>query len=345
MKTAARRIMLLHLPVAATLVAGALVGSGLTPLAGTAMANTSQVSGPSGSAATAATPSEPVGLPAEIEPLAGYLGQVACDPTAKPGAVALGNLLTATYPGTSYDISRPCGPGQSEHYEGRAVDWTDSVRDPAQAAQASALLSWLFASDEAGNPDANLRRLGIMYLIWNNQIWGAYATGAGWQPYLDCASHPDPSWDTTCHRDHLHVSLSWAGAMGRTSFWTKQVAAADYGPCRPADLNWAAPYVSMNLTPCPRYPRVSVPPGASAILAGLTSYSGVALRNGATGPAVVAVQRALNVPANGRYSRQTGLAVNDFERAHGLPATGMVYANAWRALLQVFGPLPVELSG
>ena len=71
-----------------------------------------------------------------------------------------------------------------------------------------------------------------MYLIWNNRIWGAYRAADGWRPYLDCASATSKADDTRCHRDHLHVSLSWEGAMGRTSYWTDRVADRDYGPCR-----------------------------------------------------------------------------------------------------------------
>ncbi len=188
-------------------------------------------------AVTARPPATPGGLPAGIEPLAAYLGQVSCDPGPKPGTLALARLLTTTYPGTGYGISRSCGAGigTSEHYDGRAVDWMNSIRDPRQAAQATVVLNWLLGRDSAGRPYANARRLGVMYLIWNNRTWSAYDAGAGWQPYSSCAAHPDRSWDTTCHRDHIHISLSWAGAMGRTSFWTKRVAVATPGPsCGPA---------------------------------------------------------------------------------------------------------------
>ena len=88
----------------------------------------------------------------------------------------------------------------------------------------------LLAGDAAGHPYANARRLGIMYIIWNNQIWGSYRAGEGWRAYGQCAAHPEPGYDASCHRDHIHFSLSWAGAQGRTSFWTRSVAAPDYGP-------------------------------------------------------------------------------------------------------------------
>ncbi|WP_258272927.1 hypothetical protein, partial [Escherichia coli] len=82
---------------------------------------------------------------------------------------------------------------------------------------ADAVIKWMFAKDAQGRPYANARRLGVMYVIWNGKIWGAYGAGKGWRPYSTCAKHPEKSWDNTCHRNHMHISLSWAGAMGRTS--------------------------------------------------------------------------------------------------------------------------------
>jgi hypothetical protein len=286
-------------------------------------------------AVAARPPATPPGLPVGIEPLAGYLGQVSCDPGGKPGTLALARLLTATYPGTSFGSFRACGTGAgtSEHYDGRALDWMNSVRDPRQAAQATAVLNWLLGRDTAGRQYAIARRLGVMYVIWNNRIWGAYDPGAGWQPYSSCAVHPDRGWDTTCHRDHIHLSLSWAGAAGHTSFWSKRVAPADFGPCRPADLNWAAPYRAANPTRCPYYPRVRPPAGASATLVALTAYSGAVLRSGATGPPVTAVQRALAVPV-GPFESRTAAAVTWFQRHHSLAGTGVMDAGTWRALLR-----------
>ncbi len=287
-------------------------------------------------------PARPAGLPTAIEPLAGYVPANSCDPTAKPGTTALGTLLTATYPGTSYAISRTCGVDPlptSEHYDGRAVDWMNSVRDTVQAAQAQAVIRWLTAPDAAGQTYAIARRLGVMYMIWDGQIWGAYSADRGWRPYSSCADHPEKGWDTTCHRNHMHLSLSWPGAMGTTSYWTQRVAAPDYGPCRAADLNWAAPYAKARTTPCPRYPKVTAPTGASVNLRTLTTYSGMKLRPGATGPVVTAVQKALRVsPTSGTFGPLTQAAVKMFQTEHGLKATGNVNTGTWRALLSAQAP-------
>lgn len=294
--------------------------------------------------AQAATPKPavPSGLPAGMEPLSGYAPATSCDPTAKAGAVALGTLLTRTYPGTSYGISRTCGVDKlptSEHYDGRAVDWMNGADDAKRAAQAKAVLSWLMAPDAQGNAYANARRLGVMYIIWDGKIWGAYSANRGWRPYSSCADHPEQSWDNTCHRDHVHFSLSWPGALGTTSFWSKRVAGVNYGPCRARDLNWAPPYGGTpRTTPCPRYPAVTPPAGASSTLKTLTTYSGMRLASGSTGPVVTAVQRALKVSTTARYDTATKSAVKRFQTSRQLNASGNMNSATWRALLKAQAP-------
>jgi hypothetical protein len=293
--------------------------------------------------ANAATPTPvvPSNLPAAIEPLSGYVPANSCDPTAKAGTVALGRLLTTTYPGTSYGISRTCGTDAlptSEHYDGRAVDWMNSVRNPTQAAQAKAVVSWLLAPDADGDAYANARRLGVMYIIWNNKIWGAYSADRGWRAYSSCADHPEKSWDNTCHRNHMHLSLSWPGALRTTSYWTNQVATPDYGPCRARDLNWAPPYGTPRTTPCPRYPKVTAPKGASATLKTLTTYSGMRQSLGSAGPVVGAVQKSVGTTATGHYDARTKTAVKKFQTAQGLNPSGNVNSATWRALLRTQAP-------
>ena len=211
-------------------------------------------------------PATPAGLPAGMEALASYVPAVSCDSTDKPGSTSLGALLKVTYPGTTYAISRACGSdvmSTTEHYDGRAVDWFTNVRTAEGKARGDAVVNWLTATDARGNVAANARRLGVMYIIWNNRIWGAYRPADGWRPYAGCAGTPSPGSDTTCHRNHVHLSLSWAGAMGRTSWWTRTVAGPDYGPCRVPDLNWAPAYTAVNPAPArptPRSARHPAPP-------------------------------------------------------------------------------------
>ncbi len=291
------------------------------------------------------TPAASAVLPAGIEGLARFVPAVSCDSRARTGTTRLGTLLVATYPGTRFGAERSCGSdplATSEHYDGRALDWMVSSRDATGAARAEAVLSWLFATDTAGNPFANARRLGIMYVIWNNNVWGAYRSGDGWRPYSTCATKPGATSDTTCHRDHVHFSLSWEGATGRTSFWSGSVAATDFGPCRDVDLNWATPYTQANPLGCPTFPRIVAPPGATALTKSLTTFSGMSLATGSTGPAVSAVQRALQLAADGVFGSATRAALIAFQQAHQLPGTGRVDAGTWRALLRATTTVPLN---
>ena len=77
--------------------------------------------------ALAPLPAAAVPLPVELDSAAFYEAQTICDPTPRPGATALQNLLLATYgPATIY-IPRACTSSTSEHFDGRAVDWMRSV--------------------------------------------------------------------------------------------------------------------------------------------------------------------------------------------------------------------------
>ncbi len=84
-----------------------------------------------------------------------------------------------------------------------------NVNNAGEKAIADDILSWLLATDRHGNRHANARRLGIMYMIWNHQIWSAARQAEGWRPHSS-----DP------HTDHIHFSFSWDGALKRTSWWT-----------------------------------------------------------------------------------------------------------------------------
>jgi hypothetical protein len=163
-------------------------------------------------AARAAPPTPPFG-PA-IDAYAKYDPQRTCDPTAKPGVVDFRNLLNATYGVHASGIGRPCGSNTSEHYDGRALDYMLDVNDAADRAVATDLLDWLLATDQYGNEHAMARRLGMMYIIWNRQIWGAYQPAKGWQPYK-CDGTP-----SGCHTNHIHVSFGWPGALRQTTWWT-----------------------------------------------------------------------------------------------------------------------------
>ncbi|HYF46363.1 MAG TPA: hypothetical protein VD926_09150, partial [Acidimicrobiales bacterium] len=147
-------------------------------------------------------------------------------PEPKAGTVGFSELLLETFTSTgSSGIARACDQGgRSEHKEGRAFDWSALVEDEADARAASQVIGWLLATDEHGNQYAMARRLGLMYMIYNNSIWRSYAPEQGWVGY----SGPNP------HTDHVHFSFSRAGGLGETSFWEvaelPDVSAMDFGP-------------------------------------------------------------------------------------------------------------------
>ena len=168
-----------------------------------------------------------------IEVFSPYQPQSSCNPTPKAGTLALSRLVMAAYPGTGTSgIARDCSiGGRSEHKEGRAWDWHVVYSNPRQRAQAADLVHWMFATDAYGNRFAQARRLGVMYVIWNHKIWSASAAGSGWRPYTGA----DP------HTGHMHISLSWAGALKKTSYWTGAVAPVLKAPHAPATPARPAP--------------------------------------------------------------------------------------------------------
>ncbi|MDQ1288556.1 MAG: hypothetical protein QG622_2121 [Actinomycetota bacterium] len=327
----------------------ALVVAGFLP--GTARAagpggSTVGTSGPAPGAVTAPrpVPDVPSGMPRAIEALAPYVGQVSCEPRAKPGTLALARLLTTTYSGTGYVVEHDCGadPIASEHADGRAFDWIVPARSTDRRTQAEAqasveaVLTWMLAADSARRPFAVARRLGVMFMVWNDRIWSSHDP-AGWRPYSTCRKHPEASADAICNRDRLHVSLSWAGATARTSFWSRTVAAEDYGPCRPKDLNWAPPHRGKNPARCGSHTPVTASSRTDALGTALLRFSGATVGPGDAGPVVRAVQQALTVPPDGTYGPFTADAVAAFQTRRSLPITGTMNADTWRALLIASG--------
>ena len=95
--------------------------------------------------ALAPLPVAGVPLPVALDNAAFYEAQSICDPTPRPGATGLQNLLLATYGPSTIYIPRSCTSSTSEHFDGRAVDWMRSVRVPAEKEMADAFVAWLLA--------------------------------------------------------------------------------------------------------------------------------------------------------------------------------------------------------
>ncbi|MGZ8801954.1 MAG: hypothetical protein ACXWZL_04865 [Mycobacterium sp.] len=162
-------------------------------------------------AASAKVPPPPKALAAAtIDAHLGYMPQSTCTPKAKPGTTAVLKLLMSNWGGSSSGISRQCSVGAtSEHKEGRALDWRMSVKSASQRKRVGQAVAWLTA-----NHGEAAYRLGVMYIIWNQRIWSLYYPELGWRKMANRGSL------TANHKNHVHISLSWDGAMKQTSWWT-----------------------------------------------------------------------------------------------------------------------------
>ena len=184
---------------------------------------------------------------APIEPLAPYLPQTTCDPVAKPGVLGFRDLLLSAYPGSrNLGIGRVCeAVGVSEHKEGRAFDWGVDIENPAERAAAEQVLAWMLGPDTAGEPHAIARRLGLMYVIWDGQIWSSFLAHEGWRPYVG----------RSAHRDHIHFSFDWNGALATSSFWKGGLAGVAPGSAAPdLPLRPVAPALPLPALPLPALP-------------------------------------------------------------------------------------------
>lgn len=250
-----------------------------------------------------AAPTPPPNLPAQVDAFAAYVPASTCSQTVKPGTRALMDLLLDNYPGTtSLGIVIDCYGGvRSEHKEGRALDWANRAWVPSEAANVRDFTRWVLAADRYGNSAAMARRLGIMYMIWDDQIWESYRAADGWQPYR----FPGCPTVTQCsqslrHRDHVHISLSWSGALGHTSYWAGRLDTAGY-VVKPAV-------------------RIS-------------SVDHTVLSEGVQRSAVAVLQRGLRMPVvTGYYGPLTRRAVLSYQSSRGLPTTGVVAELTWGRL-------------
>ena len=215
--------------------------------------------------AGAVNPPPPITLETPgIDAHPGYKPQKSCTASAKPGTTALLKALLKTWGGKSWGISRFCtSGGTSEHKEGRALDWHMDSRKAKDRKKVDQAISWI-----TRNRGEVAYRLGIMYVIWNQKIWSTYYQELGWRKMANRGS-----W-TANHKDHVHISLSWDGAMAQTSWWTGQVLTVpQLGPCgksgRPACLptigrSSVKSFAHVTVDPFSPYPSVVPAIGGSA---------------------------------------------------------------------------------
>lgn len=245
----------------------------------------------------------PVTLPAKLDPTPAYQPQSSCSPVDLVGPRKLRDLVLATYKvGGKGNISRNCTQGISEHSEGRAWDWMVDSRKASERAAAADFLAWVTA-----NHGENAKRLGIMYMIYNQKIWGVYRESDGWR-----ASYG--------HLDHVHISFSWNGARANTSFWKGKIQPVDYGPCarfagRPAVLRNT-----------PRTIRCYDP--AALVKKNANTVQAM----GSKAATVKIAQGLLGITATGVFDTATWTAVKAYQKKHDLPWTGALDVPTWGSL-------------
>ncbi len=248
----------------------------------------------------------PVAVGSALDEQPSYQGQVSCAAKPLKGLVKLRNLILSTYErGYGTASTRSCASGgASEHKEGRAFDWMLDVHNDANRRAAGDFLGWL--TTDSGRM---ARRLGVMYVIYNKQMWRAY--DPGWTAYSGYSPHTD----------HIHISLTWNGARGHTSFWTGRTWAHDYGSC--------VAFAGQPGTVAGRMPRTKpCPPAAASVW----SSQEPLLWLGSTGSAVTEAQRRLGVSATGTFGTTTRSAVLAYQRQHDLPRTGAMDDQTWSRL-------------
>lgn len=250
---------------------------------------------------------EPPEVPEFTTPVDDYQAedtQTTCDPTPKPGVEDFRDLILESYPDTSdAGIGRDCDPKSvkkiehyegdtSEHYEGRAWDW--KVDAATQREQADEVFDWLLKTRD-GEAHALLRRLGVMYIIFDKKILGAYNVDEGWRDYN--GSNP--------HTDHVHFSFGWDGANQETSWWTGR---GEPTFCEKANLDFK------------KYPALKDGDSGDEVTAAqcLLDKSGRPTTDG---------------DPNGEYDKATAKSVKQFQADIGLKETGEIDSHTWTALL------------
>ncbi len=163
-----------------------------------------------------------VEFPGPVDDYASYQGENGCRHRPMKGTKQLAAWMTTSLDGgTAYASMRACSSSTSEHQDGRAIDWMMDATKAADRTEVEEFLESLFATDADGEEHALARRMGIMYIIWNDHMYRAYGNPHfAKDDYLSssCPSRKRCS-KTLRHRDHVHISLSKAGGRAETTWF------------------------------------------------------------------------------------------------------------------------------
>jgi hypothetical protein len=156
------------------------------------------------------------------EDYAAYEPEDGCRARPLAGTTELASWIDRRFTGGAARATmRACTSSTSEHQDGRAIDWTMDADKRAQRREVARFLTQVFAEDPDGHRHALARRMGIMYVIWNDRMWSSYRT---FEPrdYLSSSCRSvDRCSKTLRHRDHVHLSLSRRGGRGLTSWYVE----------------------------------------------------------------------------------------------------------------------------
>lgn len=155
------------------------------------------------------------------EGYASYQPQKKCRDKPRAGTVALAAWINARFDtGTAAASMRACkSGGVSEHKDGRAIDWMMDATRKKHRKVVSRFLDTVLKADDDGNADALARRMGVMYVIWNDHMYASYRQFEK-TDYLSSSCTSKKKCSTTLrHRDHVHISLGRPGGRGDTSWY------------------------------------------------------------------------------------------------------------------------------
>lgn len=160
-----------------------------------------------------------------VEDYASYQAPRTCAARVKPGTKELARWIDRKFTGGNpYASLRACpssGPS-SEHHEGRAIDWSMNATRAKDRREVKRFFERLFAEDRRGNEHALARRMGVMYVIWNDRIRSSYDHFEARDYRSSSCKKLRRCSPTLRHRDHVHISLSRKGAKGRTSWYARR---------------------------------------------------------------------------------------------------------------------------
>ena len=113
--------------------------------------------------------------PGPVDPYASYQGEDGCRAHPMKGTKQLAAWIDKKFDGGTASASmRPCSSSVSEHQDGRAIDWSMDAAKAADRDEVDRFLAKIFATDADGEEHALARRMGIMYVIWNDHMYRAY---------------------------------------------------------------------------------------------------------------------------------------------------------------------------